>query len=79
MVIKEDIEKAIKEKILDAKVHIITRIEERHNHQHIIAEVKSKEFRNKSLIEQHRMIYDILKKELKAGEIHALKIKTIEE
>ena len=41
---------------------------------HLSIEVIYSEFKGKSLLEQHQMIYDILKLEMK--EIHALKIKT---
>lgn len=42
---------------------------------HIAVQVTSKAFIGKPLIEQHRMIMDILKESLK-GPVHALKIKT---
>ena len=43
---------------------------------HIQAIIVSKTFENKSLIEQHKMIYDILDVEMKSNAIHALTLKT---
>jgi len=43
---------------------------------HIQAIIVSKVFENKSLIEQHKMIYDILDVEMKSNAIHALTLKT---
>lgn len=43
---------------------------------HIQAIVVSEEFENKSLVEQHKMIYDILDSEMKSNQIHALSLKT---
>lgn len=42
---------------------------------HLRVEISYKGFADKSLIEQHRMVNEVLKEELK-GEIHALQIKT---
>ena len=43
---------------------------------HLGIEVKSSEFKGKRLLQQHRLIMDILKEKLKE-EIHAVQIKTI--
>ena len=43
---------------------------------HLSITVASDEFKGKMLIEQHQMIMDILKEDLKS-EIHAVKIKTM--
>ena len=44
---------------------------------HLKAIVTCEKFKNKTLIEQHRMVYDTLKEELKE-EIHALGLETRE-
>ena len=43
---------------------------------HIQAIIVSKTFENKSLIEQHKIIYNILDAEMKSNAIHALTLKT---
>ena len=45
---------------------------------HFKAIVKSKKFEGKTMIEQHRMVYDSLKEEFKNG-LHSLSIETREE
>lgn len=64
--------KLIKEQLTDAEVEVsdLTGTSD-----HLGIQVTSKAFIGKSLIEQHRLIMDILKEPLK-GPIHALKIKT---
>ncbi len=42
---------------------------------HFRAVIVSAHFKDKSLVERHRMVYDLLKEELK-GAIHALALKT---
>ena len=42
---------------------------------HLAVLITCKRFAGKSLVEQHQMVYDALKEELK-GQVHALKIKT---
>lgn len=65
--------KLIKEKIQDAIVEVSDLTG---TNDHLSVQVTSKVFADKPLIEQHRMIMDILKESLK-GPVHALKIKTI--
>ncbi len=67
------VEKLIKDKITDAVV-IVSDLTG--TNDHLGVQVTSKAFVGKSLIEQHRMIMEILKEPLK-GPVHALKIKTI--
>ena len=43
---------------------------------HIQVIAVSPEFENKTLIEKHKMIYDILAEEMKSNAIHALTLKT---
>jgi len=42
---------------------------------HLAILITYKGFAGKSLVEQHQMVYDALKEEMK-GQVHALKIKT---
>lgn len=46
---------------------------------HIQVIVVSPEFEDKSLVEQHKIVYDILYNEMKSNEIHALTLKTYSE
>ena len=43
---------------------------------HIQLIVVSKEFENKTLVEQHKLIYDIFSQEMQSNVIHALTLKT---
>lgn len=43
---------------------------------HYEAHVVSPAFSNKSLVEQHQMVYALLKNEMASGEVHALSLKT---
>jgi len=43
---------------------------------HYQAVIVSPAFEGKMMIEQHRMVFDVLAAELKSGEIHALTLKT---
>ena len=67
------VEKLIKEKIHDAIVEVSDMTG---TNDHLQVQVTSQAFTGKSLIEQHRMVMDILKETL-SGPVHALKIKTI--
>ena len=69
--LKEKIEKKIPGSIVK-----IEKSRDNHNqHLHLKAVVKSKAFEGKSLVEQHRMVYDALKENFKKN-IHALLIET---
>ncbi len=43
---------------------------------HYKAVIVSPEFKGINMIKQHRLIFDLLKKELDSGEVHALTLKT---
>ena len=43
---------------------------------HIQAIIVSSEFERKTLVEQHKIVYDIFSNEMKSNEIHALTLKT---
>ena len=70
----KDIEEIIKKNIPDAEVTIKDLVGDSN---HFSAEIISKEFNGKNILEQHKMVYNALSEELKE-ELHALTIKTIE-
>lgn len=43
---------------------------------HYQAVIVSPAFDNKMMIEQHRMVFDLVQAEVKSGELHALSMKT---
>ncbi len=43
---------------------------------HYEASIVSDAFEGKSLIEQHRLVFSVLKQELDSGDLHALSLKT---
>ena len=72
----------IKEKIQNALPRSTAIIREmshnpEHEGRHVEAIVTYSGFKGKNLVEQHKMIYDILKKELQE-DVHALKLTTKE-
>jgi stress-induced morphogen len=70
----QKIEKKIIESLPDAKVIV----QDLGGGNHLRVEVVSSEFKGKSLINQHKIVYEILDSlmENKGGFIHALSIKT---
>jgi stress-induced morphogen len=69
----EKIKELIIDKIEDAEVQITDLTGTR---DHLGLVVASNQFKGKMLVEQHRMVMDILKENLKE-EIHAVQIKTM--
>ena len=67
--IKEKIEKNLPSSIVEI-------IDERDDGMHYKAIVKSRNFKGKSLVEQHRIVLDILKEDFKNGSLHSLSIET---
>ena len=72
MIPVQEIENKIKEKIKISHLEVI----DLRGGDHIQVIVVSPDFENKSLVEQHKIIYDILSGEMKSNEIHALTLKT---
>lgn len=68
----KEIEAKIKEKIKTSHLEVI----DLRGGDHIQVIVISPDFENKSLVEQHKIVYDILSGEMKSNEIHALTLKT---
>ncbi len=64
----------IRDELPDADVRIFDRTG---TMDHFNVTVRSKEFRGKSLIEQHKLVYGALKAALKDGRVHAVELKTI--
>lgn len=69
----ENLQVFIKEHLPDAKVTITDMTGTR---DHLQMEIISDVFEGKMLLEQHRLVMDILKEKLKQ-EIHAVKLKTM--
>lgn len=74
MITSEEIKEKIEKSIPNSHAEIIN---ERNDEMHFKAIVKSKEFKGKSLVEQHRMVYSALEEELKR-KLHSLSIETRE-
>ena len=72
----KEIKEKIEKNILGSNVEII---DERDDGMHYKAVVKSGKFKGKSLVEQHRIVLDILKEDFKNGSLHSLSIETKEE
>ena len=71
----KEIEKYIKEAMPDAVIDIQDLAGDGN---HYSATIKSKEFKGKTKIEQHKMVYNSLKGKM-GNELHALAIKTKEQ
>ena len=69
---KDNIEELIKQSIPDAKVTIE---DLRGDGDHYSAIVVSKSFDGKSMLQQHKMVYESLKGKM-GNELHALELKT---
>lgn len=72
MITTKEIEKKINEKIKTAYIEV----NDLRGGDHIQVIVVSPDFENKSLVDQHKIVYDILSNEMKSNEIHALTLKT---
>ena len=72
-------EKQIKQFITEAIPDCSVEIEDlKGDGDHYSAIVKSKSFSGKTIVEQHKMVYDAFKGKM-GSELHALKLKTISE
>ena len=72
MIPTHEIENKIKEKVKTSHIQVI----DLRGGDHIQVILVSPDFENKSLVEQHKIVYDILSNEMKSNEIHALTLKT---
>ena len=79
MISLEQIKQKLLQSFPNSKVEVIDTSAGHENHAssgaHMAVLVTWEGFRNKSLVEQHQMVYDALKEELKE-QIHALNVKT---
>ena len=73
--IKEKIESALPGSTIQVVDESEGHLEHNPTGAHIAVNVTYSGFEGKSLVEQHKMIYDILREELKE-QVHALKIRT---
>ena len=64
----------IRAKLPDADVAVVDRTG---TMDHFNVTVRSAEFKGKTLIEQHQLVYGALKAALKDGRVHAVELKTI--
>lgn len=67
-----EIESKIKQKIKTSHLEVL----DLRGGDHIQVIVVSPNFENKSLVEQHKILYDILQDEMESNQIHALTLKT---
>ncbi len=72
MLTVSQMEERIKQKLKTVLVEVI----DLRGGDHIQAIIVSPEFEGKTLVEQHKTIYDIFSDEMKSNEIHALTLKT---
>ena len=66
----------IEEKIKQKLKTILVEVVDLRGGDHIQVIVVSSEFEGKTLVEQHKIVYDIFSHEMKTNEIHALTLKT---
>jgi stress-induced morphogen len=64
----------IRARLPDAEVGIVDRTG---TMDHFNVTVRSKEFRGRTLIEQHKLVYGALRGALADGRVHAVELKTI--
>ena len=72
MIALSEIENRIKQNINVNHIEVV----DLRGGDHILAIVVSPDFENKSLIDQHKIIYDIFSSEMKSNIIHAFTLKT---
>lgn len=75
MIANNDLTALIREAIPDADVHVFDRTG---THDHFNLTIRSSAFREKPLIEQHRLVYSALKDALADGRVHAIELITTE-
>ena len=73
MIDNESLRRLIVDAIPDARVEIVDRTG---TMEHFNLSVTSAQFAQKSLIEQHQMVYAALRTALKDGRVHAVELKT---
>ena len=71
----KELKDKIEKNLLGSNVEVI---DERDDGMHYKAVVRNPGFKGKSLVEQHRIVLDILKEDFKNGSLHSLSIETKE-
>ena len=66
----------IEEKIKQKLKTMFLEVTDLRGGDHIQTVIVSPEFEGKTLVEQHKIVYDIFSNEMKSNEIHALTLKT---
>ena len=74
MIENDDLTGLIRAGIPDAEVQIVDRTG---TMDHFNVTVRSREFKGKTLIQQHQLVYGALKPALRDGRVHAVELKTI--
>jgi stress-induced morphogen len=74
MIDRDSLVALIRTALPDADVHIVDRTG---TMDHFNVTVRSKDFRGKTLIEQHQLVYGALRGALKDGRVHAVELRTI--
>ena len=74
MIDNDSLTAIIRSALPDADVRIVDRTG---TMDHFNVTVRSGEFKGKTLIEQHQLVYGALKAALKDGRVHAVELKTI--
>ena len=72
MITTSQIEEKIKQNLKTLLVEVV----DLRGGDHLQAIIVSPDFEDKTLVEQHKIIYDILSEEMKSNVIHALTLKT---
>lgn len=70
---EEKVLQQLKKVFPDAEVKIIV---DQLDGAHVVLNITSAKFKNLSLVDQHRLVYDTLAEFIKDGSVHALKLKT---
>ena len=74
MIENTDLTDLIRSQLPDADVQIVDRTG---TMDHFNVTVRSQEFKGKTLIEQHQLVYAALRAALKDGRVHAVELKTL--
>ena len=64
----------VESQLLGSKVTVL---DPNHDGVHLKAKIVYNGFEGKSVVEQHRMVYDILQKNFDDGSLHALNLETL--
>jgi stress-induced morphogen len=74
MIDRDSLVALVRSALPDAHVDVVDRTG---TMDHFNVTVRSKDFRGKTLLEQHQLVYGALRGALKDGRVHAVELKTI--